>query len=48
MQHWASSDSSYLLASKAHVRVGEHHYLGSVTDFEKPLEDQRTFVNAPS
>ena len=47
MQCWTSSDSSYLSASKARSRVGGCHFLGNIPKFDQPLENQRTFVNAP-
>ena len=47
MCYWISSDSSHLSESKAWSRVGGHHFLGNIPDFEKSLEDQLTFVNAP-
>ena len=47
MQYWISSDSSYLSASKARSRVGGYHFLGNIPRFDLPLENQRTFINAP-
>ena len=38
MQHWTSSDSSYLSASKARIRVGGHHFLGNIPEFDQPLD----------
>ena len=48
MKCWASSDSSYLSASKVRSRVGGHHFLGNIQDFENLLKDQHIFVNTPS
>ena len=47
MQLWVSSDSSYLSVTRARSRVGGYHFLGNKYDPTKPLEHQRTFINAP-
>ena len=48
MKHCMSSTSSYLSVSKDHSRVGGHHFLGNIQDFENLLKDQHIFVNTPS
>jgi len=47
MQCWISSDSSYLSVTKSRSRVGGYHFLGNIPRFDQPLENQRTFINAP-
>ena len=47
MQYWISSNSSYLSVSKEQSRVGGYYFLGNIPDFNKPIDDQQTFVNTP-
>ena len=47
MKCWILSDSSYLSVSKCLNRVGRCHFLGNTPYSDKPLENQRYFINTP-